>query len=790
MNFARDEGRRQARERDRACEETTANEIGRELEVQERVLTAVSELRDPYRTVIYMRYYRELTPPEIQRELEVPLATVESRLTRGRALLRERLTREHGDRKTWIVALLPLFPKHSVLVPATVAAGSILSVGVLGMKMKIVLSTLFLIALVAVGLRFTRAEETASPLSIVTAREPAELVEPAEVETVALSSSRQVEGGERAQPTKARATSESTAASSPDSSVALSGNVLDLQGRALSVRMRFTPRSGDVRTTTADAAGRFHFADLTDVGRVTVDEPGWTTVIEGALREDRTVHETTVVVAPSSDITVHAVDDEGDGIADALVRVRVPVELRARLQERFEQSAVVRISGKTNSDGRLAVSLPAVPGIFLQAEKDGFEGTTEELSSFVFEESTEREVRLVLRHLAHRENTLAGRVIDEIGSGIPRAVVELGRMGTRADDEGRFHFDLGERDPFMNFAGEALPFLLTAVAPGRLPVTLEASNDAEGRPVWPEDLVIQLAEKPLAISGRVVDLDGEALEGAVVFLPKTHLIGNRTTLEAELRGEDEDLVFFLTERTDAQGRFTFHGLLDEPYDIAAYREGSLLRGELSEVPAGSTDVEIRIDLQDRWPVVRGQVLTRSGDPVAGVRVTPRMWTQSAVGPSGNWNKSEELPAATTDSEGAFVLYDIPRQHLVGVLESPDLMYEPGRDFRSENAVENERGELIDCTFVGVRRLRFQVQLDDPNEADSFRLVDPSDDEPLAFKETATNYNTSSNYLELLEGRSRHLFVAETVEALVLKKDGEDVRRVALTLLPGEEVVVR
>lgn len=53
----------------------------------ERVRQIVAELKEPYRTVIEMRYYDDLSYEEIAQRLNLPLGTVKIRLSRAKALL-------------------------------------------------------------------------------------------------------------------------------------------------------------------------------------------------------------------------------------------------------------------------------------------------------------------------------------------------------------------------------------------------------------------------------------------------------------------------------------------------------------------------------------------------------------------------------------------------------------------------------------------------------------------------------------------------------------------------------
>lgn len=103
--------RRAAREMVAARPEATspADEVRRREESRARVVQAVLALAEPYRTAVLLRYFEELPPRKIATRLDVPVATVKSRIARGLRQLRATLDEEFGgDRRSWAFALLPL----------------------------------------------------------------------------------------------------------------------------------------------------------------------------------------------------------------------------------------------------------------------------------------------------------------------------------------------------------------------------------------------------------------------------------------------------------------------------------------------------------------------------------------------------------------------------------------------------------------------------------------------------------------------------------------------------------
>ncbi len=94
-------------------------------EVQHRVVHAVLELNEPYRSTILYRFYEALPPREIAARLDVPVETVRTRLKRGIARLRERLQDELSDEpRAWSLLLLGYTPRDGSLPPPKTATGA------------------------------------------------------------------------------------------------------------------------------------------------------------------------------------------------------------------------------------------------------------------------------------------------------------------------------------------------------------------------------------------------------------------------------------------------------------------------------------------------------------------------------------------------------------------------------------------------------------------------------------------------------------------------------------------
>jgi RNA polymerase sigma-70 factor (ECF subfamily) len=108
-------------------EVTSPEQIAAKEEIRSKLIRAVLELKDPYRTAITLRYYDELPPREIAKHMDIPVGTVHTHLKRGLAQLRAKLdARHHDDRKKWMAALAPVAgvsPKVAPTEASAVTAG-------------------------------------------------------------------------------------------------------------------------------------------------------------------------------------------------------------------------------------------------------------------------------------------------------------------------------------------------------------------------------------------------------------------------------------------------------------------------------------------------------------------------------------------------------------------------------------------------------------------------------------------------------------------------------------------
>ena len=85
------------------------------LDAQREVLEAVNSLKEPYLSTVMLRYFDGKTPVEIAAQLDVPVRTIKTRLTRAHEMLRLRLGARYKDQfGNWAPALVAFSGYHGL----------------------------------------------------------------------------------------------------------------------------------------------------------------------------------------------------------------------------------------------------------------------------------------------------------------------------------------------------------------------------------------------------------------------------------------------------------------------------------------------------------------------------------------------------------------------------------------------------------------------------------------------------------------------------------------------------
>jgi RNA polymerase sigma-70 factor (ECF subfamily) len=228
--------RRETREAAAARPEAlpAAEELVERAELQTRVARAVLELDEPYRSTLLLRYFEELAPEEIALRLGVPGSTVRNRLSRGLARLRERFDREDGDRRTWVLSLLPLAlgVRSADLTPllASFSASPVLLGGTFMLVIKGIGVAALLLA-VGVGTKLSLERPGGPPLlDIAKTFHPEHFAQPGQGDSVQTPHATQSGAQKRTDATKTDAQKKDTPTSGELPRPTISGRVVDRNG--------------------------------------------------------------------------------------------------------------------------------------------------------------------------------------------------------------------------------------------------------------------------------------------------------------------------------------------------------------------------------------------------------------------------------------------------------------------------------------------------------------------------------------------------------------------------------
>ncbi len=625
-NLARNRQRRDERRRDREREaargETVpaAVDAAARLEATRRVVDAVQDLEEPYRTVILLRFFDDLAPCDVAKRQGVPVETVRTQVRRGLERLRRRLdARAAGDRGLFLAALVPLAGPTPWPITIGLPTGSWQAAakwsGVLAMGTNAKVA-------VAVG--------AAALLSVAAVRifgggaEPEAAIEPP-VEEVAV-----------APPVEVAPTEERDAVapvSAPDSGRAL----VDLTSSAAASTRTWIVRGEVFRGTDEVYPNVTVLARLIATGEEPVElasqrivtgeagkfawaiEPPADSVHVSVVPNlpDHIVYGDRALVlagdpAPTGlvmraypldlDVEGRVVDGDGNPIAGARV---------GTYQDR-EQTT-------TDAGGVYTVRASSVlSSITLYAKAKGYAENRTYVVPLGPGEAAAEDVVLL------PDLRVVGRVVDEAGRPIEGATISnspLQGVSTTSDEDGRYM--LANLDPDKRA-------LHVYVSKEGYVLVEEAIEDAE-----PGELTLDVTlPRGTPVTGRVVDHLGNPREGVQLTI-----------------GYSPDAWPQLGATSAKDGAFGFDAVGEGEHNLWAARAGlATWRETIAVPPSGGAPVAAEV-VMHAGRVLAGVVVDRDGDPI------PRVMVYAQQG--NGWENDYVCDRVYTDDDGAFRLDQIP-----------------------------------------------------------------------------------------------------------------------------------
>lgn len=763
--LTRSDGRRQRREQALAAAappSSSSASILERLESQRAVIDAVVTLEEPYRTVILLRFYESLPPRAIATRLQLPVATVKTRLARGLERLRERLA-GNGDppvaTRTFPI-LLPLLAPS----PLTTAALPSLGLGVFTVNLvtKAVISVVAATMLIASYRWLAPGDEL--PTQPTHAAIEANPVASTNTNTLAPDAPRVERRDLPASPAPApeSAPPPPTADAASAELIPIRGHLFDADGSAASgLEIRFGSNAAGVPETSTVCAidGSFQIAIAKATGTLTCSEEGYVTLYESFVDEANRDADHVVVAARALSLAGVVIDDRGAPVQGARISIPWKRLVAPRIQLDLAQATSRAIETTTREGGRFTLEnaplLPASDRLSdaLLVTHDDYETARAELPR-----SDRDDLRIVLPTHTVVANSLSGTVVDRIGLPIARALVSLGGDALTTDSNGHFSFAL--RD------AEKIPTELRAVALGLRAVAIP--RPAEG---WPPHLRVVLADDSLRIRGKVVDSAGRPREGVSVTLDLGMVLGsNPAKWTEEIAGDFDETV-----ATDADGRFEIGGLQDRSYVLHVIDIPTLANLKSKPIAAGAENVTLVLDSERAFSTLRGRLVDRQGNGVTGAHVRCQIpyhvvETEVSTSSSNYGGRSIEV-----DSAGRFEIKDAPT---LGLVLSID-----GEGVEQKNVTVSEGFDRYDELTIPVECVcSFRLELDPIDPLARFLEIRSADDKALFVTMRTYSGWSKNNSTEIVDGRTSVLSVSERAAWAVLRRsDFSEIRRFAIRL---------
>lgn len=753
------------------------DDILADVETHRQLADAVLALGEPCRTALVLRYWHDLPPRKIARRLGIPVATVKTRLQRGLAELRTRLDRRHGDRRSWLLTLVPIARPDAMLglSTGTASAAATAAATLAIMKGKHVL--LACAALAGAALTAWTFWPTPVPLD---GPRPAEAPPQQQAGTVIAPAPRPGPSGGGAEPanvTRDPAGAEPGAATPAGETCTVVGRVVAAgsdapirDARLRLVNFWHSERYPDA-ATGVDGDGRFEVqvplpGTWIPFTFALADAPGW------ATRELRLGQDVQQSIADGRlDLGTLRLERGVAVTGRVLDRDGAPLSTRARLlawdpARRGSWASMYggRTVGFTAERGEIALderlSPPKGAALMLAAVCGRGVGWTR------------LEIAAGQTWLAPVEIRLQPgggvdvRVVDESGEPVAGADVqavpyfepiglspmwEPARAWQTTPNLGEvrdlFHrtTDAGGRAVFTNLplrVGEAVrdanrhqrrvdAAILAAAAEGY--ITGGTTADPADGDIVPVEIVLQ-RRRHVAFHGRVTTADGAAVPGATVKLN-----GEELSCVSDTAGRYE-----LGEHTYQSGSAY---LLVEGADVP-------LTHVVVEIPGAGARIEHDIVVERRDPV-HGRVVDQFGEPVAGATI------MLGVENGAHYNSVPEQ----TGADGTFVFPDATASHDDLWIAPP----EPKAAWRvaAGRKLGTRDGEVITLHRLGVGLVDLLVHVVDAGGAPA----SPSEALLLPLHGTSWNTDAALPRTELALGRVTAAAVAPGRYRLVLRAAG-------------------
>ncbi len=782
----RDEGRRRKHEQSAARPEAlpSTEETVQRMASQRMVTSAVSSLREPYRTAVILRWYHGFSHAEIAARLGISEDNARQRCSRGLAQLRSQMHAELGPdwRKDHALALLTLPQAQPVPLPSLTNSLPLMMTGALTVKKTLSGAAVALVVLATATLLYFEFDSSDASLSAPM---------PGDLEPVQLAATDSTEATEDSVGERQKLAAPITPFPIDDS-WHISGRVLDLRGLpvpgvAITNTTAPSPRiSNPIIAALAAALPIFEIGQSDELGEFALQVaalPEDTFGVAGPwvllysqppARKEKRQQGLIIVVAPSLEIAGRVVDMDGSPL-DA-VTVSVAKDLPSEFPMPLDKLRSFRSERQVRSDrdGNFAIDQVPGGGCSLEFRKAGYRRVQIEVPK---EGLPDRVIRMARGN--PEEIILHGIVLGSRNELIEGARVGLDRSQTTTDRYGSFELVIPNHSLRPNAS-------LVAGKAGWQSTVLEGfgarARDAAGRD---EPIELRLPGPSLSISGRILDAEGRPMRGMPIFPWQERMAFANMTPE-DLAIDPSSMPFDVAgnsihafDKTASDGSFTIAGLRDKSYRLRLYDPKRPFVFTSEAFAAGSTDVEITIPENAIRKQVSGVLRTRDGNAVANASIS--FWIAGID--NGLSIVRQGHLVGSTDQDGQFALTSIPRY--CGTLGfSSD-----GIETLEIDLDPLDPGEDLELTALRLGHFKVEV-VTDPELARGCTVIDAEGETLQVTKRTLGGIGIST-WVQLEKGKSAVLSFSERAVMLIIHgTDGQELARLSMRMVPGQVLNLR
>ncbi|MFN0205316.1 MAG: sigma-70 family RNA polymerase sigma factor [Planctomycetota bacterium] len=755
----------------------SAHEVVERAAAHKELVNAVMRLDEPYRTTILLRFFDNLPPRKIANQMGVSPDTVQTRLSRAYEKLRKELAGTRGGREKdgtgWLATLTPLLYDPNITISS--GAGSLV---ITIMKAKILTAAAVAAVLIGAYIYFQNNEKI--PIQDTA-------LEPPRTDVLATAGSKNSQ--EPVQRETARAvvppskpavemSHHNKTASAAAVITKRRGRVLDCDSRAMAgidIVVHHS-KEGDELMATTNHEGFFEFKDKSQAGELRSRSERYTTILAGSTGGNPPDGAPMLIIAPKVTYAGIVVGDDGSPLEGAEVTFALPKDFRRRFHEVLDFLNDRKWSAVTDASGRFEFpDAPEIRDATIMASM-----TNRAPCSIEAPSGSSFNIILKLKTPGSVNATIAGEVVDALGTPVPKASVAAENAIVYTDAKGKFYIN-------TKAANEVV---LTAVTKGYQPAVQNIKKGPEG---WPSFVQLRVDRPSMAILGRIVNDSNKPLAGAHVWLQNATCLGFSPDQDARVL---EDIAGgspgSYKTTTDLKGEFKLSGLVDRTYIIEAMDRETLSIAQSLPIIAGATDVILQIPASEIYEKIEGIVVNKSGKPIPEISVEPIRMTfqlKSSESQGSHFFLSEgSHKGVKTDENGKFIIKRIAKKDVW--LRVNGGMIVP-KEFAIGSSDDPEK-----LRFVVSERIHMKIELKDPSEKiDSFSVLDAGD-RTMDIHVFFGDLRTTTQVAKLSAGKSVTVAIEETARTLVLYKtetevyNRTEVRRMPLDLKPGEITVVR